>query len=297
MNDKILHISNTEFDVNTIYPNSVLLTSCDQPRQGNEYHTSIGDMPAGDIMKIVSEFDTINFLDQSFSSESDLWKETVVLLTALSHQHKVCNFNPGKVKNFLDYDLDRTDEPTLWVFGCSHSHGTGLSDINNRYSNIISKHLNLPLRSITKPGSSTQWSHRHLINTNFISGDVVIWQLTTPDRLTMMLQQPTEIMLARSNNRSLIDCWTDQQTEFYQLSLMNTAVRYLRSQPVKFVITSINSNNSSIYSYLTEYTKYPEYCYCPNWCCDLGSDNLHAGPLSHKALALSLINQLQLLND
>jgi hypothetical protein len=102
MNDKILHISNTEFDVNTIYPNSVLLTSCDQPRQGNEYHTSIGDMPAGDIMKIVSEFDTINFLDQSFSSESDLWKETVVLLTALSHQHKVCNFNPGKVKNFLE---------------------------------------------------------------------------------------------------------------------------------------------------------------------------------------------------
>lgn len=297
---KLLHIFCPDFDLNRLYPSSILLTDSDQLLDGNEYHVSVGDLSLDKIISISQQFDAINFVPEKFDLNSDSYKETVILLTFLSHRKQVLNFTPASDIRYLNYNVaTNSEQPKLWVFGCSHSHGVGLLPGQKKYAELLSEQMSLPLKLISRPGSSTQWSLRHLINADFSKDDVVVWQLTTPDRITWADPRPTEIMLSRSKDRILVDLWNDSQVFFHQMNLINTGVRYLRSQPVKFVLTSImdRGRDDVFYSYVNEYVKYPEYCYCPGWRQDVASDGQHAGVLSHRALAHHLANHLKLLDD
>jgi len=68
-------------------------------------------------------------------------------------------------------------------------------------------------------------------------------------------------------------------------------VRYLRACQSRFMLISLDHIND--YQFSVEYTKYPEYYHCSNFAVDLGTDNLHYGPLSNKRLAITLLNHIQ----
>lgn len=302
MTNRTLYIFEPTFDVSQIIPNSILLSDYQQKLSNEQYHTSLGDLTDAEILSVAKQFDEVHFLPQGFDLNSSVYKETTILLTVLSHRLPVIGFWPLPLEKHLNFDVEsQSSSPKLWVFGCSHSHGVGLLPGQKRYSDILSEQMNLPLVSITKPGSSTQWSLRHIVNANFSKDDTVIWQITTPNRLTWGDPKPAEVMLSRSKNRQLVDLWSKPQTYFYHLSLINTGVQYLRSQNVKFTMTSIENeasyHSSDFYSYITEYVKYPEYCYCSNWMQDFGSDNGHAGPLSHQTLAKHILDHVKYFND
>jgi hypothetical protein len=292
---KTLHIVHPTFDVSTINNKSILLTVPKDILPNTEYHTSLGDMSAADILSVSKQFELINFIPDTFNSKDPIYYETVILLTYLQHSMKVNNFFVDQIETFID-NLNISSRPadaTLWVFGCSHSHGVGLLPNELRYSDIISQELNMPLKSITKPGASTRWSLRHLINSNINPQDLVIWQLTTPDRISLSGKPPTELILSATKNPHLLEVYTDGQIYFDHMSLVNYGVQYLRAKGVRFVITSIQPNSKMSYSYKKEYAKYKEYCYSPNFNVDTGTDNLHFGKISHKNLALSILNHIE----
>ena len=94
----------------------------------------------------------------------------------------------------------------------------------------------------------------------------------------------------------MIDSISDEQLYFTQISLLNTGVKFLRSLNCKFVITSV-SDFGSHHDYVSEYIKYPEYRSNYGLHLDFGTDGVHAGPLSHKALAQRLLDHIQYTND
>jgi len=292
---KILHIIEPTFDFGVINAVSTLLTSVDTPLESNEYHTSLGDMSSADIIKISNNFSTINFVDEKFDRSLDIYKETVVLLNYLSWSKNITNFAVAPPISFADPIVNnRSNEPTLWVFGCSHSHGVGLLPNEKRFGEIVAESLNLPLMLISKPGSSLNWSTRNLVAANIKPNDVVIWQLTTPHRVSQYNGTNTiEIMLAQSTDRCLVEIFDDSQVFFDHINLLNLGVRYLRSVGVKFIIISILPRLKNLfYDYFTEYSKYPEYCYTPGCQVDLGTDQVHDGPMSHRALAQRLLDHI-----
>lgn len=292
---KTLHITEPTFDFSVINKTSTLLTSIDVLLDSNEYHTSLGDMSSADIIKISNNFPTINFVDRKFNRSSDIYKETVILLNSLSWSKNVTNFTINLPISFADpMVITRPDGPALWVFGCSHSHGVGLLPDEKRFGEIVAASLNLPLVLISNPGSSLSWSLRNLMASNIKSNDVVIWQLTTPHRISQYNGINTkEILLARSDNRCLLEVFDDNQVFFNHINLLNFGVRYLRSTGVKFIISSILPElGKFFYDYLVEYSKYPEYCYTPGCQIDFGTDQIHAGPLSHNAIAQRLLDHI-----
>lgn len=293
---KILYLTESTFDFSQVNADSVLITEYTEDLPSCIYHTSLGDLSVDTIIKLSSQFDVIEFAQQGFDTSSEVYKETLLLYQYLTKQHK----KTGKsVLQFTDHPgIDtRSDQPMLWVFGCSHSHGVGLLPHELPYGKLLSQNLNLPLKLITKPGSSLHWSHRHLINACIQSQDTVIWQLTTPGRVSQFNGlNVQEIVLSNSKNRKLIDCMSDNQLYFNHLSLLNTGVRFLRLIGCKFAITAI-CDFGRMYDLVLEYAKYPEYCYSYGMQIDQGTDGMHAGPLSHKAIAQRLLNHLQLYND
>ena len=292
---KTLHIIGPTFDFGVIKKNSTLLTSVNVPLDSNEYHTSLGDMSSSDLIKISNNFSTINFVDEMFDHSSDIYKETVILLNSLSQSKHVTNFKVGLPISFADPIVNnRPNGPALWVFGCSHSHGVGLRPGEKKFSEIVAESLNLPLMLISKPGSSLNWSTRNLMASDIKPNDVVIWQLTTPHRVSQYNgTNITEIVLAHSSNRYLIEVFDDNQVFFNHISLLNFGTRYLRSMGVKFIIVSLLPKlEKFFYDYLIEYSKYPEYCYTPGCQIDVSTDQMHPGPLSHKALAQRLLDHI-----
>lgn len=299
---KILHISNSNFDVNTVYPNSKLISklvdNVNQLLSESEYHTSLGDLSTSEIIYLSKDFDIINFVQDEFDKNSEIFHYTIVLLAYLSHFKEVTNFTTSVPEKFLELDVHtRGSDPTLWVFGCSHSCGTGLLPGQQHFASHLSQSLKMPLKLMAKGSTSTQWSLRHLINANIQPNDIVIWQITTPVRFSWMTDRLQEIILHQCKDRQLVDVWQDQQTNFYHFSLLNHGVQYLRAKKIKFAVTSLLVNADQYVDFIKEYVKYPEYCYAPILGLDMASDNMHYGPLTHKALAQHLEYHLQCTND
>jgi hypothetical protein len=295
MKNRILHLIEPTFDFGSINKTSTLITSVDTPIDSDEYHTSLGDISSLDIIKISSNFSTINFVDNKFNRSSNIYKETVILLNSLSWLKNVTNFTVDLPISFAEPIINnRPDGPTLWVFGCSHSHGVGLLPDEKKFAEIVAESLNLPLMLISKPASSLSWSTRNLVAADIRHNDIVIWQHTTPHRLSRYNgSNSQEIMLSHTHDRHLLEVFNDKQVFFDQINLLNFGVRYLRGIGVKFVIISLISKlENFFYEYLIEYSKYPEYCYTPGYQIDLGTDKQHAGPLSHKALAQRLLDHI-----
>jgi hypothetical protein len=260
-----------------------------------DYHTTVSDLDSNKIIELVKQIDKVFFVEDFFDKTSSIYSETIALLNYIQHFVPIYNYNIDNKIDFTNNKLIYTHpgKPTLWVFGCSHSHGVGLASNELRYANIISRKLNMPLKLISQPGSSTNWSLRHCINANIRCDDIVVWQLTTPDRITLNNKKLAEVMLSNTSQQELIKVYSDDQVFFEHLNLVNIGVRYLQSKKIKFVLTAILNNQRLFYNYLQEYTKYSEYCYAPNFNVDLGSDNLHFGPNSHANLATAILSHLE----
>lgn len=289
---KILYLTESTFDFSQVDPNSILVTEYKKDLPSGVYHTSLGDLTVDKIIKLSSQFDEVRLEKQGFDLDGGVFKETLSLFQYLCRENSMHEYGEQK---FIDHpDVDkRLDGPMLWVFGCSHSHGVGLKDHELTYGAWLSQWLDLPLNQITKPGSSLSWSHRHLFNSRIQKQDTVIWQLTTPGRLSRYNgKHVEEIVLTSTKDRKLLDSISDTQLYFNQINLLNTGVSFLRLLGCQFVITSI-TNISKHYDYVSEYTKYPEYCSNYGLHLDSGTDGVHAGPLSHKAIAQRILNHIQ----
>lgn len=294
-----LHITEPTFDFNTINPLSKLLTAGDNINVGDEYHTSIGDMSGQEIIDVSTKFNTINFVPNGFDTSSDTFTESKILINVLRHRVNVTGDSVEPINDFLTMDVrTRPNAPVLWVFGCSHSHGVGLKPNEKTFGQILANAIDLPLMQVTRPGSSLSWSFRHLINADIRPKDWVIWQLTVPSRVSIFNGVDVdEVLLSVTRDRSLLDVNTDDQIFFNQISMVTAGIRHLRAIQSQFLFLDITSKNSYFYKYILEYSKHPEYCYQLNSSIDLGTDNLHVGPLSHNAIALSLASRVQYRND
>jgi len=300
MTQKVLYITESTFDFSQVDSSSTLVNSYKENLSPGVYHTSLGDLQVDQIIRLSSQFDIIKFESRGFDVDSTIYKESLTLFQYLCRRDTTFqpNIRPNIQRFTTHPDIDnRLDQPMLWIFGCSYSHGTGLRSNELNYGQWLSQYLNLPLKLITKPGSSLAWSYRHLLNSCIQKHDTVIWQLTTPGRLSQFNgKHVEEIVLNSSLDRKLIDSITDEQLYFNQLSLLNTGTKFLQAIGCKFVITSI-SDFGAIYDYVSEYVKYPEYCSNYGLHLDNGTDGVHPGPLSHKAIAQRILNHVQSSND
>lgn len=287
-----LYITHPEFNFNSINKNSKLLDDINVTLTNSEYHTSLGDLDINELLSIIHKFSSIEFVKNNFIDGEDITKDTLNFLSFVNTKLHVKNFPHNNILSFADHpDIkERLDTCTLWVYGCSHSHGTGLRNSSESYGSHLANYLKLPLKLITKPGSSTHWSLRQLVNSNLKQDDIVIWQITSPYRLSYFNEKHVqEIVLSNSNNRNLIETYTNEQCFFLQLSYLNIGVRYLRSIGVKFIVVSVDSRDME---FNFGYSQYPEFYCATDFAVDKGTDNLHFGPLSHKNLALSLLNRI-----
>lgn len=278
---------------------SVLLTNSTTECTSNLYHTSLGDISPRYLIEFViaNKIDVVEFVDDPVKYETNsIYYETKKLARYFGAK-EISNVKISPNYFLTNNVTTRPAEPTLWTFGCSLTYGIGVTT-QDGYPHLLSKELNLPLKNVSLPGSSTRWSLRHLMNSTISKLDTVIWQITTMERFSIIKNNSVnEVMLKYSSDKNWVLTQTDEQMMFDQLSLLNYGVRFLRSIGCRFLIISLDSTND-LSNYLTDqYIAYREYVYVPEWIVDRGNDNQHPGKLSHRILAQHIIKTLQYTNE
>ena len=259
------------------------------------FHTSLGDISASNLLLFCQQIDQLIFVDYKFDHNQALFNKTIIFLNSVANQYTVYNFDRLPPAHFLTQPVAPriSKDPILWVFGCSLSLGVGVPD-NKKYPEVLRQKLGLPLHLVAQSASSLRWSLRHLIHADICAGDTIIWQLTTGARFTIKEHPncpPQEIML-KDCDKNFVAHANKEQIWFDHISLVDCGVQYLRALGVKFYMVSIEGHDLMIDRYLLEYTKYPEYCYVPDWIVDKGSDNNHPGITSHQLLSDALHNRI-----
>jgi hypothetical protein len=157
------------------------------------YYTSIGDLEGiKNFSTVLKKADKIIYVppvewSDSFLGKSLMKRWTEDCLTAFAHYGKLVENLPAQdVENkstMLELsDFRKTSQSQLWISGCSISHGVGV-DHNQRYGQILSDRLSLPVSFLTNGGTSVIWAADQILRSDIRKNDILVWGLTSIPRL------------------------------------------------------------------------------------------------------------------
>jgi|SaaInlV_120m_DNA_4_1040238.scaffolds.fasta_scaffold10629_2 hypothetical protein len=174
-------------------------------------------------------------------------------------------------------DERNTESKTLWVAGCSISHGVGVKN-HERYGAIVSDKLQIPLVSLTEGASSIEWASDQILRSDIRKGDIVIWGLTSEYRSTLWSME---------KNRSIPDAYgknTVDDTKLYKgVILVHQVINFCNKVGANLIIMPLicSEELKMHFSNINEFLQFP----LPNAMLDIGSDGMHPGKKQHNAWA------------
>jgi len=196
-------------------------------------------------------------------------------------------------------DSRQTDQPQLWVAGCSVSHGVGV-DPAHRYGQLVADDLKLPVTFLTRQGSSVPWAIDQLVRSDLRANDIVILGLTDEFRFPYWTRQNEVWHICpdyRQNcadrlpftnlSTNIIDRLITDDNCFYQsIIAIQQLVNFCNKLNVKLLILGLLCSQSLALhlNNIRNFINYKNFKSPPTETMsftDLGTDNLHPGLRQH----------------
>lgn len=269
-------------------------------------HTS--PQAAGDffnLQKIAELADTIYFANPSvedFPSQDYYFKYL--------HWLKELEYRQGNVKNLKighDYfnwskNLPSLNENDAVFIGCSFTQGIGLTQLNQRYSNIVSEYFNLNCVNLAKSGTSNAYFFETFSKLDFKPGQLVVLQLTVLERIRYIEDQGKllDLRFSANTNNKIIKVFNYEYLFYELLVKLNLISKIAQSKKLKLVIWIANYNEEFGQTYTLEqqlcfynYKEIVPLFLSEHYIVDFGTDNAHPGPESNKKIAKVLIEFIE----
>ena len=280
------------------------------------YYTSVADM--GSLTNFANLLRTANQIvyvppptgrwsDEKIGiSKMKMWSEEY--LKYFSFSVPVDNFSistPDNKNNMLQLvDSRKTNNPQLWNAGCSISHGDGVEK-SQRYGQLVSDQLNVPVTFLTFPGSSIIWSADQILRSDIREDDLVIWGITCSPRTPWFNNWKLNHILPNSytrdstlNRKFSLDYFTSEDVTYRTVISLFQVINYCSKIKAKLLLVSLLDSESSIVDYINNFTDL--IVLCNLWgrnnndkFIDLGTDNKHPGPDSHKFYANKILQKIK----
>jgi hypothetical protein len=273
--------------------------------QDGVYYTSLGDF------KFLKDFVvTLGKANRLIYSPPDQWTDTNS--DNVSYMKKWTEFYLQAFSGFIkvegiDQPLDDTcvidsmlslkdarkvKSQQLWVAGCSVSNGDWI-DPADRYGQLLSNKLKIPVSFLTHGGSSIKWAADQILRSDIQKDDIVIFGLTSTCRFNYY-QNKKVLHINHSYYKSYPDFNTlinidtlDSENSIYQsLISVHQVVNFCRIIGAKLVLAGL----LVVEEELPYFVSIPEYYHLrgffglnqDNLFMDFADDNIHPGPKMHK---------------
>jgi hypothetical protein len=191
------------------------------------------------------------------------------------------------------WDTRNTDDPTLWISGCSVSHGVGVEN-NQRYGQLMADDLNFPVSWLTRGGSSLEWAADQILRSDIRKNDIVVWGLTSEFRATEWTNNTIQNINPynfEESEKGSIEVLSEENRIYKALTSVNQVENFCTKIGAHLVLFPI------ITSEILRLHLSANVCYIENpyqiGFIDLGTDNAHPGPDQHKVYANFLTNYIK----
>lgn len=290
----------------------------------NTVYTSLGDLPKN----LMIVLDILKYADIIFYCPPDQWAgnknlditdptkniqgltETLLLFVCGSVTvHGADNVLLLKTDPIPLVDNRKTDDPQLWISGCSISHGIGV-DNKQRYGELLSQEINLPVSFLTRPGSAIDWAADQILRSDIRSGDTVVWGITNWNRLTYVHQNQLLSGVTSMCYKTYpeyhqivsIDNLFSHQTFYKHFYSIKQVINYCKTINIKLYLVGLLQGNYALLPFFKSQKNYIHIPYTLHYnnsvlqqsFIDIGSDLIHPGPKQHleyKNIILNSINQ------
>lgn len=187
------------------------------------------------------------------------------------------------------WDKRKSDNPELWVAGCSISHGIGVEN-DQRYGQLLSNDLNFPINWLTNPGSSIEWAADQILRSDIRPGDVVVWGLTSEYRATEWNNKKIKNINTYNFDASeagSLPLVSEENRLYKALIAINQVENFCIKIKARLILFPLICSES-LRLHLSSNQCYYENPYQTNFI-DVGADGNHPGPEQHKVWAKKLI--------
>lgn len=258
-------------------------------------YTSLADLPKIDgkisvLWELMDRADRMHYVPPRTWSDGDgfSWTSQQTLteyyLRLQEMQGKTViglDLSAPRDSRYLDLaDRRSSDEPVLWISGCSISHGVGV-DTDQRYGACVGRSISRPVYYLTAPGSSLEWQADQILRSDIREDDIVIWGLTQEDRAPMM-------------HHGQVMPWPDatlqdveyrlHETRYYKaITSVFQVMNFCRAVGCRLILIPIICSEK-LQMDLMDRPDYYQLPYRVSFL-DLGTDGIHPGPQQHRAWA------------
>jgi hypothetical protein len=267
------------------------------------YYTALGDF--ADIKSFtiaLSVADTLVYCPPDIWSDSVMKKWTEFYLQFFSSRILVHGLDKIKknqnIQSMLHLvDSRKTNQAQLWVAGCSCTIGVGVTD-DQRYGQLISNRLNMPVSFLAESGSSIPWAADQILRSDIRTGDIVIWGLTQSERFPFYHNHKVEHISAadypKFSKIMPLDRIDDDNQYYSVLTSIHQVLNFCNKLNVKLVLAGIMVHYDFI-SYLSELPNFIQFCHAQtvknNSYLDYGTDQRHPGPKTHAWYAAEILHR------
>lgn len=281
-------------------PGACLLTGTDIPP--GTYYTSIADMGSlQNFQHICLGAKEIWYCPPARWTTEDQrhWTEHVI---AYVSQWVRCN---GAVPNQHQWLLDQIDVKSrassaqqLWTVGCSITAGVGVAH-EDKWPVLIQGLLDLPMTDLSRAGSSVIWQSDQITGSPIKQDDIVLWGVTSPQRLSIINNRSIYHLTAGSfeMHPHLLDDFSpdilDNDTLIYHTVLaVRRASVFCEKINAKLVALGLMHDFDNVWR-CYNIPEFKQLISWPGQYRDMGTDNMHPGPLQHREFALEFIKCLK----
>lgn len=270
------------------------------------YYTSIGDMATLDkFAQVLRQADRIVYAPPVEWSDRVMQSWTEDYLSVFVNKIPVDNFTAPVAKDksvMLDLvDQRKTDQPQLWVAGCSFTYGTGVEP-DQRYGQLLADRLGLAVSFLARPGSSITWQADQILRSDICADDIVVWGLTSHERFpyyknsTVTHVTPLTYEQDPSFKRRVDIGFLDSEQLVYQAVVeIHQVINFCHKVGAELVLAQLLGKGLEQYLH-----GYPNYQMLTgqfgrnynNILLDLGTDNQHPGPKMHEWYTEQILTKL-----
>jgi hypothetical protein len=260
-------------------------------------YTSLADLNLTDLTKLVQEAGEIHYYPPT---DPTLQKYTEKFLKKIIKTYGVTvrNFSrPTDDSTLFLCETRKSENPQLWLAGCSFSYGFGLRNSNDRYIEIISAEMGLPYSDLSFPGSSIDFAADQILRSDIKKNDIIIWGLTGANRISYYIDDrycsilETKLHLFNSTDQLFFSrLITDDNVANWAIKNIFQVLNYVEKIGATIIILAHTDLSLSVHTDKIENFLYDKKCWVnPTPIFDYTDDN-HPGPKTNASWAKQVLN-------
>ena len=274
-------------------------------------HSSIEDLGLGveKTKHLLNHCDNIELLNHEELTSIHYAQRDIMLLLADTYANGKSNIADllveatNGVRGDQKADQVRpTDDPVLWVTGCSWAKGDGVG-VNQRFSHIVAEELGLPEVNKAISGGSIWTASDQILRADVREGDTIIWGLTSTSRCEIVTDNGELKGMPSPQYLEMLD----KEKQYHNIDYFDSAeIKMKWGRQIQQVINFCNKISAKLHiinflDYARETNMFLKDKTVPyldlfepmdTWP-DIAPDGLHPGPMKHKQIAKEIIKLIK----